>query len=504
MNAFYKQSTLTAMRGPWSGFKWLVLSVTGLLAVSFLGLAFSWPTFFDAMLATQMQIKPGSRAYKEWVATSVPIYFDVYMFNWTNADQFPNETPHVEEVGPFRFRETRYRVNITWNPNNDTVGYRTFRSWHYEPDISFGDIDANITMPNVVAASAIYRSRNWNSFRQNSLSMGLNLYNQKISVTKPARQLLFDGYPDEMLEMAMHLPSSMTGGAPKVDKFGWFYQRNNSIDTDGYVEVSTGVGSGTLPGQIMKWNHEFNLTHYSGECAKLEGSAGEFIPRNMTPDSELVMFVADLCRPLHMQYTSSGELEGLPYHTYAVNEMTFDNSSRYHDNSCFCNGPCSWGGVMNVSACRFGAPAFVSLPHFLHADPALRRQVTGLQPNSDKHEFYFSIEPKLGIPVDVAARFQLNILIQPNKNVDIYENIPELLFPILWVEQHVTPSTDILLELRVVRNILDWGGVACAMVALILGALVCVAIIANVCSKRSPQYAPPEDLKDEEMKLNPI
>lgn len=48
---------------------------------------------------------------------------------------------------------------------------------------------------------------------------------------------------------------------------------------------------------------------------------------------------------------------------------------------------------MNVSACRFDTPSFLSLPHFLYADPALRDAVEGMAPDPEKHSFYFSVEP---------------------------------------------------------------------------------------------------------------
>ena len=47
------------------------------------------------------------------------------------------------------------------------------------------------------------------------------------------------------------------------------FQRNNSLETDGYMEVSTGQLSGTLPGQILRWNYEDHIPYYEGECAKV-------------------------------------------------------------------------------------------------------------------------------------------------------------------------------------------------------------------------------------------
>lgn len=60
---------------------------------------------------------------------------------------------------------------------------------------------------------------------------------------------------------------------------------------------------------------------------------------------------------------------------------------------CYCNGECSPRGVINITACRFGAPGFVSLPHFLKGDPVLVNQVSGLKPDEEKHSFYLTLEP---------------------------------------------------------------------------------------------------------------
>lgn len=38
----------------------------------------------------------------------------------------------------------------------------------------------------------------------------------------------------------------------------------------------------------------------------------------------------------------------------------------------------------------------------------------------------------LGIPLDVAARLQLNVLIRPVEGVSMYADVPEVYFPIMW------------------------------------------------------------------------
>lgn len=66
-----------------------------------------------------------------------------------------------------------------------------------------------------------------------------------------------------------------------------------------------------------------------------------------------------------------------------------------------------------MSDCRFGAPIFASFPHFYLADPAYANDLIGIKPNQSLHEFSLSLEPTTGIPLDVAAKIQINTMIQP-------------------------------------------------------------------------------------------
>lgn len=59
---------------------------------------------------------------------------------------------------------------------------------------------------------------------QKQVSMGLNLYSQQVYIVKEARELLFDGYQDELIDMAREVArvSPVKLNIP-YDRFGWFY-----------------------------------------------------------------------------------------------------------------------------------------------------------------------------------------------------------------------------------------------------------------------------------------
>lgn len=75
-----------------------------------------------------------------------------------------------------------------------------------------------------VLQSAANTARNWNFVMQKQVSMGLKLYNQQVHITKDAKELLFEGYEDDLIDMARSVASigPMKMNIP-YDRFGWFY-----------------------------------------------------------------------------------------------------------------------------------------------------------------------------------------------------------------------------------------------------------------------------------------
>jgi scavenger receptor class B protein 1 len=81
-----------------------------------------------------------------------------------------------------------------------------------------------------------------------------------------------------------------------------------------------------------------------------------------------------------------------------------------------------------------GFPIVLSYPHFYESDPSLLAAVEGLCPNSKKHESYFYIQPKSGIPVDLAFRFQINMALQDISAIENVKGFSNLVLPLLWFE----------------------------------------------------------------------
>ena len=61
---------------------------------------------------------------------------------------------------------------------------------------------------------------------------------------------------------------------------------------------------------------------------------------------------------------------------------------------------------------RFGAPAFLSYPHFYLADSFYTDAIVGMKPNASEHQMTMSIEPQTGIPVQVKVAAQINLKVE--------------------------------------------------------------------------------------------
>ena len=85
-----------------------------------------------------------------------------------------------------------------------------------------------------------------------------------------------------------------------------------------------------------------------------------------------LVFNHQLCRTLELNRTGKSEkIHGTKGFVYEVDQNLFTNGSIHPENSCFgSNLPT---GMFDVSPCNFGAPVFISQPHFYQADPYYQR-----------------------------------------------------------------------------------------------------------------------------------
>lgn len=81
-----------------------------------------------------------------------------------------------------------------------------------------------------------------------------------------------------------------------------------------------------------------------------------------------------------------------------------------------------------------GFPIALSYPHFYKSDPSILEAIEGLNPKPELHESYAYIQPKSGLPLKVAFRFQINMALQNIEHMARVEKFGDMVLPLLWFE----------------------------------------------------------------------
>ncbi|RZC38035.1 CD36 domain containing protein, partial [Asbolus verrucosus] len=350
--------------------------------------------------------------YKLWEETPIPMYLEFYLYNWSNwqevVDSGWSKRPSFIEMGPYTYSEKHIRKEIVFNKNH-TLTYKTQRIWHFVPELSNGTLDDEITTLNAILATVSAIVKNKHAI----VKMGVNFFLEEkkinLTVTKTVKEFLFEGYDDPLLDLLKKL--HMKSINIPFDKFGWFVTRNESIDYDGVFNMFDGSDDISKLGRFAAWNYEKRTEYFSSYCGEVNGTSGElWYP--VGDDRSIQVFASDVCSTVTLYQDGEDERYGIKGHKYAGDERLFDNGTKYENMACFSPGEVLRSGLRNISACKFGSPAFVSYPHFYLADPYYRETIDGMHPDKTKHQFFVSIEPETGIPLQAHAALQLNLRLQ--------------------------------------------------------------------------------------------
>lgn len=415
-----------------------------------------WSYLFNSILKSELALSTTSRAYGMWLETPIPMYFDIHLYNWTNSKEVVDSgwkvKPHFEECGPYVYIEKHFRKNLVWH-DNGTITYHNMREWYFQPELSKGSLSDNITNLNVIATTMAYVVRNYGYLPQKVISFLLSEKEKTIAITRTADEWLYAGIDDEILQLVGKL--NISGINLPFDKFGWFYKRNGSETYDGLFNIFTGQTDLSKLGMMDLWNQEPASEYYDSYCASINGSSGEIWPP-IGNAKKIHIFSPDICSTMEMEYIDSEVyVEGMKGRQFIATADIFDNGTRLPDYKCFNVGDSLPSGVRNVSRCRFGAPAFISFPHFYLADPAYRENITGMHPNPDAHNFTMSLEPTTGVPLNVKAQLQINIYVQPLKYVKMFKDVKHTMFPMLWFRQTATMTDDLAGQIKLLLKVPD-------------------------------------------------
>lgn len=462
-----------------------ILSVL-LIALGLLLIAFK-SALYDMGISKATTFKPGSSLFNAWVRSPPDVNFNVYFFNWTNPQDFYNTSvkPAFKEIGPFKFYQQVDKINTTFH-DNGTVSYYRRRTFKLRDD-SPHKLDENVTILNPVSVGAAFKAKDWNYLMKKFVQMAMT---DDIHLTRPAGELMFDGYPDPILQLKSKFS---TEEGPQMDKFAFFYGKNGSATFDGLFTM--GDGESYPLGEIYLWNNKNSTPNFDEACNTYGGSNGDFFPKNLGQEP-MHVFYNDMCRQIIAEFTGTASIRGINGYKFEMDKRFLDNGTEIPGNECYCSDYCLPSGAVLATACKGFSPNYISLPHFYKADPYYLENVEGLKPIPEKHEFHLIIEPMTGLPLELLPRFQINTFVRPISTIAPFEEAPTLLFPLIWFEQVMTLNSSSAFLLKIVFNLKEICWVV--GVTLIIGGVILFLFSVHKIHKKnfrpnqSKEYLPKE------------
>ncbi|XP_045106684.1 lysosome membrane protein 2-like isoform X4 [Portunus trituberculatus] len=205
---------------------------------------------------------------------------------------------------------------------------------------------------------------------------------------------------------------------------------------------------------IQFWNGSSSLHYWQGNgseyCNMINGTDGSQYPPRLTRSSVLRIYTSELCRSLYLTYEKDLYHHGIPVYRYIPPREVLEDPEINHDNLCYCypdRDSCLGAGMLNLQPC-LGLPLVLSTPHFYQGDEVELAKLVGLNPTKEEHETTIDVEPRTGVAMYAAKKMQLNIPLKRYGNLPSFKNVPEVIFPILWVNESAEVDSKMAREVR--------------------------------------------------------
>lgn len=459
---------------------------TGFLLILGVFFLLGFRPIFDLILQDKMTIKPGSPTFEAFKKPTLPTIQRFYLFSVKNPKEVENgEKPALEEIGPFTYRLQMDRVNVVFN-SNGTLSYETKKTWHYlPPPLSLPLTTKICTVDIPVLATAEYSRGSYFMENANYLVFSLR---SGLFVNRTARELLFEGYRDPLLTVGSIFRRSKI----RMDRFSWFYKMNGTTWSDEVVTMVTGTKNFSEVGDIKLWKGR-NRTMYPSHCGHLKGTSSGFTAYTKENRQFIEYFSTDICKPIRFDRAEEAEVLGIKGRRFSLNATnTFGNAETNPANWCFnANLP---SGVHNSTGCRGGdttLKTFVSLPHFLDADPFFIQQFAegSMTPDRIRHSSSMTLHMETAIPLEVLLRLQIIIQLRPNPNIGtFFEKVPNIFLPVFWFSADTVIDEEMASQLGLLTMM---PGLAILFGILFLVGSFLILLLFIIRQKREVSESPP-------------
>ncbi|XP_044763419.1 scavenger receptor class B member 1 isoform X2 [Coccinella septempunctata] len=407
--------------------------------------------------------------FELWRVPPVDLYLRVFLWNITNKEEYMNGTDDklkLQEVGPYVYKELMTHENVTFN-DNFTVSAIPSHPLVFVPEMSEGRLENDtMILPNIALLSIAQVVSDENSyFTRLGLNMLIRQIDQQPLVEMTAREFMFN-YTNALMNLGnQFMPNWITfKNLGLIDRM---------YDFDGDFEtVYTGEDDVKKAGLIDMWRGSTKIPQWENPCGNVRGASdGAKFPSLIEPEDKLFFYRKSMCRAKYLVKVNETVKDTFKSYVYNFEE----DSPETEQCLCYDKSKCFPKGLLDVHGCYYGFPIALSAPHFYKNDPILKAKVEGVHPDAEKHESYFVIEPRSGVPVELRANFQINMALRDLTSIAHVERFSDMVLPLLWAEFRLYGLPDSLRSrlqlylhiLPLVTDVLMYASTVCGLLMLI-------------------------------------
>jgi len=361
------------------------MAIVGLALIG-LGAGLGWgafPGFVEDTVEKNIDLTdPDSEGYKNFITPPVPVFMKFTFFEFTNPQQYVtgDEVAKFVEKGPYVYRETREKRNLTFGENS--LNFSQWRRFDFDEGLSCPgckktDSVTILNMPLIGAVDA--------AMKEGGMLQGIALAtlvregkidnsadSNDIALTDTVENILFAGVKNSLVDVLLtnNLFNSKCPPAIQDNGFAVFNKKNDTSHNENY-EVFTNPTE--VHSMISRWGPELDelaedlseiktcpstiagkphscarrdpawWPHPNGEgnvtfsqCNWIRGTdAYQFPPfLGERSDEDLWIFTTDLCRSMPLRFHSEGDIDGIEIVRYIV-PLDSGNINK-KNNICFC------------------------------------------------------------------------------------------------------------------------------------------------------------------------
>ncbi|KAG7241139.1 hypothetical protein INR49_025882 [Caranx melampygus] len=381
-----------------------------------------------------------------------PVYMQFFFYNVTNVDEIlKGAKPVLNQVGPYTYREYRYKDNVSMVENDTMVSAYNTKSFVFLREQSVGDpAEDTINTVNIPLWAVMTKVTGF--FARSYAAMWIAASKSTVFTNRTVDEMLW-GYKDPLLERV----ATRSPGVEEV--FGLMYKKNGS--NDGEFIFHTGVENYLDYGRVKTWKGQSQLDFWKSEYSNtINGSDGSAFHPLLDKKERIYIFtqtsaglkkfpsVTRRSLTIYMEFEKEVEVKGIPAYRFTPPRSVLASKEENPDNEGFCITPqeCLGTGLLKVSPCRKGAPVVASFPHFYLAEEKYAEAIEGMSPKREHHQTFLDLNPvrnqpqTTGIIVRANKRAQVNVLLSHIMDFREATNIfgsEGIVFPVMFLNESV-------------------------------------------------------------------